>query len=190
MKLKFFLLCVVWALLFPAGLRGQEEADVPALRFSIGGGYMLGGQFFSESFTYNPAFGGELAVYRPLSSTINVGLGAGVDLLLLEEHFVPVFASFMGFTKPERSCTYFLINAGYAWGWRRDYADLGDYDFEGGMFFKSGLGKRFMLGSRSFLVGVALHHQWARGVFDNGFGTEYKEALNYDWLAFELRFFY
>jgi len=191
MKPKFKLWCFLLGMLVPFGIQGQEQPDsLPFLRFSLGGGYQVGGQFFSESFTYNPAFCAEIVAYRPLSETVNLGLGAGASFLLLDERFIPLFVSFLGFTKPQQTCTYILINAGYSSGWRRDYSELSEYEFKGGMMFKSGIGKRFMIGTRSVLVGVALQHQWAHGTFENNFGLAYEENLNYDWLAFELRFIY
>lgn len=169
----------------------QSEAQAtPLLRISVGGGYLVGGQFFSEAFTYNPAFSGELALYHPLSSTVNVGLGTGASMLMRQERFIPVFLSFVGFMKPDQASNYLLINVGTSAAWRSTSAEFSDYKFKGGMMFKAGFGRRFLVGNHSILAGVALHHQWAKGTFANGFGLEYNENLNFDWLAFELRFFY
>lgn len=167
-----------------------EENELPSLRISVGGGYLVGGQFFSESFTYNPAFGGEVSLYHPISPVVHVGLGIGADLLMRQERFIPVFVSFLGFMKPDQPGNYLLVNIGASTAWRSNTAEFSDYEFSGGMMFKTGFGRRFLIGSRSVLVGVALHHQWAKGTFANGFGLEYNENLNFDWLAFEVRFFY
>ncbi len=172
-------------------LSGQEQQpELPALRVMAGGGYLIGGQFFSESFTYNPAFSGDIGIYLPLNSTVNIGVGTGATLLMQQERFIPFYLSFLGFIKPDQSTTYMLLNMGSSAAWRSRSAEFSDYSFNGGMMFKAGVGRRFLIGERSVLLGMSLHHQWATGTYANGLGLEYAENLNYDWLAIELRFFY
>lgn len=190
---SFYLLMVLW-MFSGFSLHAQntiiEEHAEPTLRWTVAGGYLIGGQLFSESFTYNAAFSGELGLYYPLNSTVNVGVGVGGTFLMRSEQFFPLFASFIGFTKPNRSSNYLLLNAGYAPGSARDYAQLPGYGLSGGPLFKAGFGRRFLVGEHSLMMGVALNHQWAKGQFTNSTGGEFSERLNYDWLAVELRFFY
>lgn len=170
---------------------GQDTlSQKPALRIMAGGGYLVGGQFFSESFTYNPAFTGELDLYYPVSNTVNIGIGVSAIILMREERFIPVYFSFLGFTKPDQSSNYILLNAGYSAAWSSQYNALDEYEYGGGLCFKTGFGRRFLVGSHSLLVGVSLQHQWANATFSDSFGKEFKENLNYDWLALELRFYY
>jgi len=196
MNPNYFICILIWGLLiaFPPALFSQdaepESVSTPSLRLSVGGGYLIGGQFFSESFTYNSGFFAELAVYKPLSSTVNVGVGVGGSFLMRSEQFFPIFISFLGFTKPNQSSNYLLANAGYAPGSSRDYAELAEYRFYGGPMFKAGFGRRFLIGERSLMMGIALNHQWAGGEYRNSTGDRFTERLNFDWLAIELRFFY
>lgn len=168
----------------------SDEPINPKLRWAVSGGYLMGGQFFSESFTYNSGFTAEMALYRPLNSTVNIGVGVGGSFLMRTEQFFPLFISFIGFTKPYQSSNYLLLNAGYAPGSARNYAQLPEYQLSGGPMFKAGFGRRFLLGDHSLMMGLALNHQWARGKYNNSTGGQFIERLNYDWLAVELRFFY
>lgn len=186
------LICLLVILVVTATVSAQEEQPkLPALRVMAGGGYLIGGQFFSESFTYNPAFSGDISVLLPLSSTVNIGVGTGATLLMEQERFIPFYLSFLGFLKPDQSTTYMLLNIGSSAAWRTRSAEFSDYNFNGGMMFKAGVGRRFLIAERaSLLLGMTLQHQWATGSYANGLGLEYEENLNYDWLAIELRFFY
>jgi len=186
------LICLLVILVVTAPVSAQEEQqNLPALRVMAGGGYLIGGQFFSESFTYNPAFSGDISVLLPLSSTVNIGVGTGATLLMEQERFIPFYLSFLGFLKPDQSTTYMLLNIGSSAAWRTRSAEFSDYNFNGGMMFKAGVGRRFLIAERaSLLLGMTLQHQWATGSYANGLGLEYEENLNYDWLAIELRFFY
>lgn len=170
---------------------GQSKKDsLPTLRVAAHGGYLLGGQVFSESFTYNPAFSVGVTAYKLLNPTVNIGIGVSGNFSLLGERLLPIYASFLGFSKPGAAGTYFLVNAGYAPAWRVSNSPLNQYAIEGGAMFKTGIGRRFLVGSHSIMVGVALQHQWAKAVFNNDFGLNYQEKINFDWLALELRFFY
>lgn len=190
--MRWFFRVVLMFALTPAllPLAAQDTLQKPPLRIMAGGGYLVGGQFFSESFTYNPAFSGEINLYYPVSNTVNIGVGASATILMREERFIPVYFSFLGFTKPNQNSNYILLNAGYSAAWSSQYNELDEYEFGGGMWFKTGFGRRFLIGNHSLLVGLALQHQWANATFTNAFGKEFKENLNYDWLAFELRFYY
>lgn len=175
----------------PSSTASQSKNDtLPTLRVAAHGGYLLGGQVFSESFSYNPAFSVGVTLYKPLNETVNLGIGVSGNFTLLGERLIPIYASFLGFSKPGAAGTYFLVNAGYAPAWRVANAGLDHYEIQGGAMFKTGIGRRFLVGSHSIMVGVALQHQWANAEFDSGFGLAYKEKINFDWLALELRFFY
>lgn len=182
------LLVLCWS---ASNAANQSENDtLPVLRVAAHGGYLLGGQVFSESFTYNPAFNVGVTLYKPLNETVNLGVGIAGNFTLHGERLMPIYASFLGFSKPKSAGTYFLVNAGYAPAWRVSNSVLDQYEIEGGAMFKTGIGRRFLVGSLSIMVGVALQHQWASAEFNNDFGLEYKEKINFDWLALELRFFY
>ena len=168
----------------------EDRVDSPSFRIAASGAYLLGGQIYDESFSYNPAFSGELALYYTLSPSVHVGAGTAYVGTIQGERFLPFFLSFIGFTKPETSGTYFLLNAGHSFAWGRDFSVNAQYDLKGSWNFKAGFGKRFNLGDKSLLFGLALQHQWARGVFNRDFGGQFEEPLNFDWLAVELRFFY
>ncbi len=168
----------------------EEVSEKPKLRVAASGSYLLGGQIYDESFSYNPGFSGELALYYSVSPAVHIGAGTAYLGTMQGERFLPLFASFIGFTKPESSGTYFLVNAGHSFAWGRDFEVNAQYDLKGSWNFKAGFGKRFNLGENSLLLGLALHHQWARGAFNSDFGGQFEEPLNYDWLAIELRFFY
>lgn len=188
--LKLICLLVILVVTTPVSAQ-EEQPKLPALRVMAGGGYLIGGQFFSESFTYNPAFSGDVSLFLPLSSTVNIGVGTGATLLMEQERFIPFYLSFLGFLKPDQSTTYMLLNIGSSAAWRTRSAEFSDYNFNGGMMFKAGVGRRFLIAERaSLLLGMTLQHQWATGSYANGLGLEYEENLNYDWLAIELRFFY
>lgn len=160
------------------------------IRFSLGGGYLLGGQFYNESFSYNPGFSADISAYYGLNETIFLGGGAGIAALVQREQFIPLYLSFLGFTRAQKSGTYFLLNAGASLGSGDAYEAIERFELNGGPFFKAGIGRRFMINDFAFLMGVAFQHQWARGTFESAFGRSYSEPFNYDYLAFELRFFY
>ncbi|TVR40577.1 MAG: hypothetical protein EA392_03575 [Cryomorphaceae bacterium] len=162
----------------------------PEVRVAISGGYLLGGQFFNESFSYNPGFSLEVAAYKKLSETVNLGGGVGVNALMQGETFIPLFVSFMGFTRPQKAATYFLMNAGYSISGGSGFDVLEEYDLRGGPMFQVGLGRRFLLGKHDLLFGLSFRHQWARGRFESAFGQRFEEPLNYDFLVFELRFLF
>lgn len=172
---------------FGQEMKGSEK---PKFRIAASGAYLIGGQVYDESFSYNPGFSGELALYYSVSPSVHIGAGTAFSGTMQGERFLPLFASFIGFTKPEASGTYFLVNAGHSFAWGRDFSVNAQYDLKGSWNFKAGFGKRFNLGEKSLMLGLALQHQWARGVFNSDFGGRFEEPLNYDWLAIELRFFY
>jgi hypothetical protein len=195
MKSFFFAVMFVTSFSGICFAQSTEQSDSVAnksrnVRFSVGGGYLLGGQIYNESFSYNPGFSADVSAYYGLNETIFVGGGAGIAALVQKEQFVPLYLSFLGFTRAEKSGTYFLLNAGASVGSGDAYEALERFELNGGPFFKAGIGRRFVINNFAFLMGVAFQHQWARGTFESAFGSSYSEPFNYDYLAFELRLFY
>ena len=173
-------------------VEGQDTLGTaePGVRVAVSGGYLLGGQFFNESFSYNPGFSLELAAYKKLSETVHLGGGFGANALIQGETFLPLFVSFLGFTRPQKASTYFLMNAGYSISGGSGFDVLEEYELRGGPIFQVGMGRRFQLGKHDLLFGLSFRHQWARGRFESTFGQRFEEPLNYDFLVFELRFLF
>jgi hypothetical protein len=165
-------------------------AEQHPLKTTIGLGYMAGGQVYNDSFLYNPGFKFDAATHYTVSPAVLLGVGSGLMSFTQQERFIPLYASFVGFTKPGTSGTYFLAKAGYSYGWDTDYAAFPDYEFNGGALINVGLGHRFLIHKNSLLFSLVYGHQFAGASYQTPEGKEFSERLNFDWLALEFMFMF
>jgi hypothetical protein len=183
------LVCVAFSFISSAQI--NPDSTLSKKMFStIGVGYMVGGQVYNDTFLYNPGMKVDIAAFYTFSPTVLMGLGTGIIAFSQNERFIPIYTTFIGFTKPNSSGTFFTSKLGYSIGWDLDYTALSDYEFSGGVLINAGLGHRFMLKNSSLLFSLSYGHQFAGAEYYTPDGEEFEEQLNFDWLSIDLTFLF
>lgn len=121
-----------------------------------------------------------------LSPHFNVGLGLGFekydDISLL-----PIFLDVHAFLKPRMNTSFFAFQLGYASGWHKEYKQLDNYDFKGGLLMEFDYGRRIPIKEKlNFNIAIGMKFQNSGIEINHIFLEDYEERINYLLLSFKV----
>jgi hypothetical protein len=150
------------------------------------GGLIIGGQILNDNLIYNP--GGSFQYSYCIKSGNNVGFGLGAGIQFFEEEaFIPFYFDFIGMLNKHQNAPFLEFQAGYAMAWSNKYKNVRDYAFTGGIYFSTGIGRKFKFNDTfSSYISLSYKHQFASLTYTAFTINEYYEKLNYDMLVLSI----
>lgn len=163
----------------------QEEFIKGDLSFFAEGGYLVGGQITSNTFSYQSGVSFRSGIVKEINPSFGLGFGLGLDTYDYVE-FYPVFLKVEAKFNSDKS-GFFVSHLGYSFAHSWDEEELVEQEFEGGGFLELGRAWRFNINDNLELVsGVSLKHQFAVLELKNAVGDDLEQSIDFDGVHFRI----
>ncbi len=163
---------------------GQEGEKDP-LSVNLEGGYLMGGQITSNTFTYQSGLSFRASLMKNVHENFQFGGGIGFDNYDYIE-FYPIFLKVATRPSSDRN-GMFVSHIGYSLADDGDTNISVDSEIEGGFFLELGRSWTFRITDELNLVsGISFKHQFGVLEIENSVGDDLRESADFDGLHIRL----
>jgi len=153
---------------------------------SVNASYVFGGQFYNDNFLYNPGYSVRFSSGKKIHNDVSLGLGSGL-MVLTNENFIPLYIEIIGNKKSKDNTPFICFQGGYSIGWNSNTKANENYDFKGGAFINSGIGRKIKINDAyALLFHWSYCHQFAKIDYSVFGGQSISETVNYDMIKLSL----
>lgn len=135
---------------------------------------------------FSPGGGVHYSYCLKPGSYFGFGIGAGVHLFS-DEGFIPFYFDGICMLSKKGNASFIDMKAGYAFGWSNKYVDIQNFEFTGGLFLGTGIGKKIKLNENfSSYLSLSYRNQFASLRYNDSTEEEHFDRFNYHMIVLSL----
>jgi hypothetical protein len=149
-------------------------------------GFVLGGAVSIHNFTLHPGCNFQYSYCLKTGEKFGAGAGGGIQFFH-QQGFIPFYFDIVSFLSSNKNSAFIACQAGYAFGWSKEFKDRQEAMFKGGLYLGAGVGYKFnFYESFSGYISLSYRHQMASVSYIAESNEEQTDRLNYGMLGLNI----
>jgi hypothetical protein len=182
MKAGNFRLLILFLFCFESSnsLFGQNENRLNLEKCArLETGFIYGGLVSQGNFNLNPGCNFQYSYCIKTGERLGAGAGGGIQFFH-ERGFIPFYFDVVVLLKANKNSPFLTCQAGYAFGWSKEFKSLQEAAFKGGLYLGAGAGIKYNLNnSFSGYISLSYRHQMASVSYTDESNNKQTDKLNY-----------